>query len=73
MSFLGTREFGIQNIGVCGQHAVRVAGVDLQCRVAQQFGLKQRPILVRNDLIVVTCEYEGGHLNHLEVFGLIGL
>lgn len=62
----------VQCIGIGGEHAVRIAWIDLQGSIPQQLHGKICRRLDRDDLVIIAMQDESGHRNLLEVLGLLG-
>jgi len=65
------QKVGVQDIGIDGQHAVRQAGIGLQCAVFQKLDRLQGSIRDRNDLVVFAVQHQRRNGDRLQVFGLI--
>ena len=55
------QEILIDHVGVAGEHAVRVAGIDLRRPMLEELGSEQRCVPVGHALIVVPVHHQGRH------------
>src|SRR5580693_6747517 len=67
------QQVGVDDVGVRGGHAVRVAVVGLQGPVLDQLGRQGAGVGVGHDLVVVAVHDQDGHGDLLEVVGEVGL
>ena len=66
------QQIGIQLVFVRGAEPVRGAGVDLQGCSLHQSGGQDRRVSDGHNLIVVSVDDQGGHVDPFQVFGKVG-
>jgi hypothetical protein len=64
-------QVGVEDIRVCGQHAVGVARIGLQRAVLEQVDRARHCTFERNDLISLAMHYQHGYRDLPEIVGIV--